>query len=44
MKHVAPGGGYCLAAGNSVTEWGKFENYIAMLRAAEKYGKYPIQL
>jgi uroporphyrinogen decarboxylase len=44
MKNVAPGGGYCLAAGNSVTEWGKFENYIAMLKATEKYGKYPIRL
>ena len=44
MKNVAPGGGYCLAAGNSVTEWGKFENFIAMLKATEKYGKYPIRL
>ena len=44
MKNMAPGGGYCLAAGNSVTEWGKFENYIAMLNAAEKYGDYPIRL
>ncbi len=44
IKNVAPGGGYCLAAGNSVTEWGKFENYIAMLKAAEKYGSYPIRL
>ncbi len=43
IQTMAPGGGYCLAAGNSVTEWGKFENYIAMLKAAEKYGKYPIK-
>lgn len=42
IKTVAPGGGYCLAAGNSVTEWGNFNNYIAMLKAAEKYGQYPI--
>jgi len=44
LKNMAPGGGYCLSAGNSVTEWGKFENYIAMLKTAEKYGKYPISL
>ena len=41
---LAPGGGYCVAAGNSVTEWSKFENYMAMREAAFKYGKYPIQL
>jgi uroporphyrinogen decarboxylase len=43
IKNMAPGGGYCLAAGNSVTEWGKFENFIAMLKAAGKYGKYPVR-
>jgi uroporphyrinogen decarboxylase len=44
IKNMAPGGGYCLAAGNSVTEWGNFDNYIAMLQAAEKYGRYPVRL
>jgi uroporphyrinogen decarboxylase len=43
IETAAPGGGYCLSAGNSVTEWGKFENYIALLKAAEKYGNYPIK-
>jgi uroporphyrinogen decarboxylase len=43
IETMAPGGGYCLAAGNSVTDWGKFDNYIAMLKAAEKYGSYPIK-
>jgi uroporphyrinogen decarboxylase len=43
MKTIAPGGGYCLSAGNSVPDWAQFENYIAMLKAAEKYGSYPIQ-
>ena len=46
VKHLCqkmgPGGGYCISAGNSVTDWGNFNNYIAMLKAAEKYGKYPI--
>ena len=44
IKTVAPGGGYCLAAGNSVTEWGNFDNYIVMLKATDKYGKYPVRL
>jgi len=43
IETAGPGGGYCLAAGNSVTDWGKFENYIAMLKAADKYGHYPIK-
>jgi uroporphyrinogen decarboxylase len=43
IKNLAPGGGYCLAAGNSVPEWASFENYLAMLEAHAKYGKYPIQ-
>ncbi len=44
IENLAPGGGYCLAAGNSVPEWARFENYLAMLEAAFKYGKYPIHL
>jgi uroporphyrinogen decarboxylase len=44
IRTAAPGGGYCMAAGNSVTDWSKFENYMAMLDATAKYGKYPIQL
>jgi uroporphyrinogen decarboxylase len=44
IENLAPGGGYCLAAGNSVPEWASFENYMAMLEAASKYGKYPIQV
>ena len=43
IETAGPGGGYCLAAGNSITEWGKFENYIALLKAAERYGNYPIK-
>jgi uroporphyrinogen decarboxylase len=44
IRVLAPGGGYCLASGNSVPEWAKFENYQAMITAALKYGKYPISL
>ncbi len=42
IQKVAPGGGYCLGSGNSVTEWSRFENYCAMREAALKYGTYPL--
>lgn len=44
IRNVALGGGYCLGSGNSVPEWAKFENYMAMREATFKYGSYPIQL
>jgi len=44
IRNVAPGGGYCVGSGNSVPEWAKFENYMAMREATLKYGSYPIQL
>lgn len=44
IRNVAPGGGYCVGSGNSVTDWSRFENYMAMREATFKYGKYPIQL
>jgi uroporphyrinogen decarboxylase len=43
IAKVAPGGGYCLAAGNSVTAWSRFENFMAMRNATFKYGRYPIR-
>lgn len=42
LRDVAPGGGYCLGSGNSVPNWAKFENYMAMRDACLKYGAYPI--
>jgi len=42
IKALAPGGGYCLSAGNSVPAWAKIENYRAMLETGLKYGRYPI--
>ena len=42
IKELAPGGGYGLAASNSVPDYVKPENYRAMVEAAKKYGKYPI--
>jgi len=44
IRNVAPEGGYCVGSGNSVPDWAKFENYMAMREATFKYGKYPIQL
>jgi len=44
LRDVAPGGGYCLGSGNSVPNWAKFENYIAMRDTCLKYGKYPINI
>jgi uroporphyrinogen decarboxylase len=44
IKELAPGGGYGLAASNSVPDYVKPENYRAMVESAKKYGKYPIDL
>ncbi len=40
IKELAPGGGYGLAASNSIPDYVKPENYRAMIIAAKKYGKY----
>lgn len=37
---AAPGGGYILSSSNSIHPGVKPENYIAMVKAAKKYGKY----
>lgn len=42
IKELAPGGGWGLAASNSVPDYVKPENYRAMVAAGKKYGKYPI--
>jgi len=44
LKEAAPGGGYCVGSGNSVPDWAKFENYMAMRNTALKYGHYPIRV
>lgn len=43
ISTCAPGGGYCVGSGNSVPEWAKFENYMAMREAVFRYGGYPIR-
>ncbi len=36
------GGGYICATANSVTDFCKVENVLAMTNAVKKYGKYPL--
>jgi uroporphyrinogen decarboxylase len=44
LRNCGPGGGYCVGSGNSVPDWSKFENFMAMRDTALKYGTYPIRL
>lgn len=44
IKRLAPGGGYLMATSNSITDYCKVENIMAMMKTKEKYGKYPIQI
>jgi len=44
LRDIAPGGGYLLAAGNSVPAWAKFENYMALRRTGLQHGHYPITI
>ena len=40
IEKAAPGGGYIISSSNSIHPGCKPENYIAMVRAAHKYGAY----
>jgi len=40
MEKAAPGGGYIISSSNSIHPNCKPENYIAMVRAAHRYGAY----
>lgn len=44
LKSCGPGGGYCVGSGNSVPDWAKFENYMAMRDTTLEYGAYPISI
>jgi len=41
---AAPGGGYIISSSNTVHPGCKGENYVALVKAARKYGTYPIQI
>ncbi|RLI23785.1 uroporphyrinogen-III decarboxylase-like protein, partial [Candidatus Bathyarchaeota archaeon] len=40
LKACAPGGGYALGSGNTIANYIRVENYLAMLEVGWKYGKY----
>ncbi len=44
FRYAAPGGGYVLASGNTLQIGTKYENYVAMRKAARQFGTYPIVL
>ena len=44
LRTIAPGGGYCVGAGNSVPAWARIENYRAMLDTVLREGHYPIRV
>lgn len=44
IAELGPGGGYGLAASNSIPDYVKPENYRAMVEAVKRYGKYPISI
>ena len=42
IRTIAPGGGYCCGSSNSIPEYVPYENYVAMIRAIQDFGEYPI--
>jgi uroporphyrinogen decarboxylase len=42
IRIAAPGGGYIISSSNSIHPGCKPENYIAMIKAAREFGRYPI--
>lgn len=44
IRVAAPGGGYVLASSNTMHPGCRAENYIAMVKAARRFGRYPIDV
>lgn len=44
LKEIAPGGGYCVSSSNSIPNYVRLENYLAMIDTVKKYGNYPINI
>jgi uroporphyrinogen decarboxylase len=40
LNDIAPGGGFCIGSSNSVPEYVKVDNYLAMVEASLEYGGY----
>lgn len=41
IARCSPGGGYALGSGNTIANYVRIENYLAMLEEGLKHGKYP---
>jgi hypothetical protein len=44
IRDVAPGGGYIITSGNSLADYLKPDCVLAISKAIDKYGNYPISL
>jgi len=44
IRDVAPGGGYIVTSGNSLAGYCRPENVLALSRAVQEYGRYPIAI
>jgi hypothetical protein len=44
IRDVGPGGGYIISSGNSLASYLEPENVMAMSRAVQKYGRYPLEV
>jgi len=40
LRQCCPGGGYALGSGNSITNYTRVENHLAMLELGVRYGRY----
>jgi uroporphyrinogen decarboxylase len=43
IKKIGKGGGFIMGTANSITDFCKVDNVLAMSKAVKKYGKYPLQ-
>jgi uroporphyrinogen decarboxylase len=44
IKDIGPGGGYIVTSGNSLAGYLQPDNVLALGRAVQKYGRYPLNL
>jgi uroporphyrinogen decarboxylase len=44
LKRISPLGGHFLASGNSITSFVNGENFMAMIKTVQEFGRYPISL
>ncbi len=44
IRDVGPGGGYIVTSGNTLAGYLRPENVLALARATQKYGRYPLPL